>query len=139
MKMVKYQGKGVYGAIAIGKALKWKCDDVQVKREKIEDAARNHNNLKSHVTRKGGGTVKAFSLADHCGYDTWHRNYDKKIVNWIKNNDKAYRTLLPCNSYDKNGSLSAHAHHTFNPYTINKINGRNLTINISNPFIWLLL
>ncbi|MGN0592432.1 MAG: phosphoenolpyruvate--protein phosphotransferase [Ruminococcus sp.] len=37
--MVKYQGKGVYGAIAIGRISVFKRQDVQVKRIKIEDTA----------------------------------------------------------------------------------------------------
>ncbi len=49
--MVKYQGKGVYGAIAIGKALKWKCEDVQVKREKIEDAAKELKRLRIAINK----------------------------------------------------------------------------------------
>ena len=51
MKMVKYQGKGVYGAIAIGKALKWKREDVQVKREKIEDVAQELERLKNAINK----------------------------------------------------------------------------------------
>lgn len=35
--MVKYQGKGVYGAIAVGKTLIFKRQDVQVTRVKVED------------------------------------------------------------------------------------------------------
>lgn len=37
--MVKYQGKGVYGAIAIGRISVFKRQDVQVKRIKIDDTA----------------------------------------------------------------------------------------------------
>lgn len=37
--MVKYQGKGVYGAVATGKISVFKRQDIQVKREKIEDTA----------------------------------------------------------------------------------------------------
>ena len=51
MKMVKYQGKGVYGAIAIGKALKWKREDVQVKREKIEDVAQELERLRNAINK----------------------------------------------------------------------------------------
>ena len=39
VKMIRYQGKGVYGAIAVGKVLKWKHEDIQIKCEKIEDTA----------------------------------------------------------------------------------------------------
>ena len=49
--MVKYQGKGVYGAIAIGKALKWKREDVQVKREKIEDVAQELERLRNAINK----------------------------------------------------------------------------------------
>ena len=49
--MVKYQGKGVYGAIAIGKALKWKREDMQVKREKIEDAAQELERLRIAINK----------------------------------------------------------------------------------------
>ena len=35
--MLTYQGKGVYGAVAIGKISVFKRQDVQVRREKIED------------------------------------------------------------------------------------------------------
>ena len=49
--MVKYQGKGVYGAIAIGKALKWKREDVQVKREKIEDVAKELERLRNAINK----------------------------------------------------------------------------------------
>ena len=48
--MVRYQGKGVYGAIAVGKVLKWKREDVQVKREKIEDTAQNNADLSDSET-----------------------------------------------------------------------------------------
>ncbi|MBO5372964.1 MAG: phosphoenolpyruvate--protein phosphotransferase [Lachnospiraceae bacterium] len=37
--MIKYQGKGVYGAIAVGKISVFKRQDVQVKRVKIEDTS----------------------------------------------------------------------------------------------------
>ena len=36
--MLKYSGKGVYGAIAVGKISVFKRQDVQVKRTKIESA-----------------------------------------------------------------------------------------------------
>ncbi len=36
-KMIKFQGKGVYGAVASGKISVFKRQDIQVKREKIED------------------------------------------------------------------------------------------------------
>lgn len=49
--MVKYQGKGVYGAIAIGKALKWKREDVQVKREKIENVAQELERLRNAINK----------------------------------------------------------------------------------------
>lgn len=49
--MVKYQGKGVYGAIAIGKALKWKREDVRVKREKIEDVAQELERLRNAINK----------------------------------------------------------------------------------------
>ena len=49
--MVKYQGKGVYGAIAVGKILKWKREDVQVKREKIEDTAQELIRLKNAINK----------------------------------------------------------------------------------------
>ena len=35
--MLKYQGKGVYGAVAVGKISVFKRQDMQVRREKIED------------------------------------------------------------------------------------------------------
>ncbi len=35
--MVKYQGKGVYGAVAVGKITVCKRQDIQVKREKVND------------------------------------------------------------------------------------------------------
>ena len=35
--MVKYQGKGVYGAVATGKISVFKRQDIQVKRVKISD------------------------------------------------------------------------------------------------------
>lgn len=35
--MLKYQGKGVYGAVAVGKISVFKRQDVQVRRKKIED------------------------------------------------------------------------------------------------------
>ena len=37
--MLKYQGKGVYGAVAVGKISVFKRQDVQVRREKTEDTA----------------------------------------------------------------------------------------------------
>ena len=49
--MVRYQGKGVYGAIAVGKVLKWKREDVQVKREKIEDTAQELIRLKNAINK----------------------------------------------------------------------------------------
>ena len=35
--MIRFQGKGVYGAVASGKISVFKRQDIQVKREKIED------------------------------------------------------------------------------------------------------
>ena len=49
--MVRYQGKGVYGAIAVGKVLKWKREDVQVKREKIEDTAQELERLRNALNK----------------------------------------------------------------------------------------
>ncbi len=37
--MIRFQGKGVYGAVAVGKLSVFKRQDIQVKREKIEDTA----------------------------------------------------------------------------------------------------
>ncbi len=38
--MVKFTGKGVYGAVAIGRISVWNRQDIQVKREKTEDAGK---------------------------------------------------------------------------------------------------
>ncbi|MGN0164007.1 MAG: phosphoenolpyruvate-utilizing N-terminal domain-containing protein, partial [Candidatus Ornithomonoglobus sp.] len=35
--MIKYEGKGIYGAIAVGKLVKFKRDDAHIKRERISD------------------------------------------------------------------------------------------------------
>ncbi|MBQ7012920.1 MAG: phosphoenolpyruvate--protein phosphotransferase [Oscillospiraceae bacterium] len=43
--MLNYQGKGVYGAVAVGKISVFKRQDVQVRREKIEDPASELNRL----------------------------------------------------------------------------------------------
>ena len=40
--MEKYQGKGVYGAIAIGKISVYKRNDIKVKRIKNEDSRGNY-------------------------------------------------------------------------------------------------
>ena len=49
----------------------------------IEKAAKLHEKLKNLVTRKGWGTVRASLLKDHCGYQDWHRDLDKEIMDWI--------------------------------------------------------
>lgn len=49
--MIRYQGKGVYGAIAVGKVLKWKHEDIQVKCEKIEDTAQEVECLRKAIQK----------------------------------------------------------------------------------------
>lgn len=53
---------------------------------RIERAARNNPNLKGQVTRNGCGTVRANTLADHLGYQDWHRRLDETIIDWLENN-----------------------------------------------------
>ncbi len=48
--MLKYQGKGVYGAVAVGKISVFKRQDVQVRREKIEDPAAELKRLEDAKT-----------------------------------------------------------------------------------------
>ncbi|MBQ9767400.1 MAG: phosphoenolpyruvate--protein phosphotransferase [Lachnospiraceae bacterium] len=52
--MVKYQGKGVYGAVAVGKVSVFKRQDVQVKRVKIE-------NTEGELARLGAAKEKAIA------------------------------------------------------------------------------
>ena len=48
--MLKYQGKGVYGAVAVGKISVFKRQDVQVRREKTEDTASELKRLEDAKT-----------------------------------------------------------------------------------------
>ncbi len=48
--MIKFTGKGVYGAIAIGKLSVWKRQDIQVKREKTEDTGKELERLERAKT-----------------------------------------------------------------------------------------
>lgn len=48
--MLKYQGKGVYGAVAVGKISVFKRQDVQVRREKNEDTASELKRLEDAKT-----------------------------------------------------------------------------------------
>ena len=49
---------------------------------RIANAASQNINLRGIITRTIG-TIKAFSLKDHQGYQDWHRSFDNDIVNWI--------------------------------------------------------
>ena len=57
--------------------------------KKIERIAQNNLNLKGQVTRDGWGTIRASRLADHVGYQKWHRNFDHAVEVWIKNHSDA--------------------------------------------------
>ena len=48
---------------------------------------RGNHNLDS-ISRKDG-TIRAFTLSDHFGYQKWHRDLDKYICNWLENNKNA--------------------------------------------------
>lgn len=59
----------------------------------IQKAAQKNPNLQGQVTRNGWGTIRASRLADHVGYQKWHRNFDNAVKVWLKNH--------PTSSLDK--------------------------------------
>jgi hypothetical protein len=56
---------------------------------KIQRAARKTDNLGSVVKRSKWGTIQAKTLADHNGYQKWHRKLDDEIVRWLGDNKSA--------------------------------------------------
>ena len=63
----------------------------------------------------------------------WYFLFDSDIMK----SARAQIKLLPCNSQVMVISIKLYAQQRFIPNIINKINGKNLTINTSNPFICL--
>lgn len=55
---------------------------------KIESAAKQTDNL-GDVSRRQTGTIIANTPEDHRGYQTWHREEDAQVVEWLNNNPAA--------------------------------------------------
>ena len=49
--------------------------------------------MKGQVTRNSG-TLQALTKDAHRGYQTWHRDLDDDIVNWITKNEKASLSMF---------------------------------------------
>ena len=47
-----------------------------------------HDTLKG-VFERNDLLVQALDKASHNGYQTWHREFDDKVVRWLKENDQA--------------------------------------------------
>ena len=55
----------------------------------IERVASKNTNLKGVVTRNSWGTIRASTIADHVGYQKWHRNFDKATISWLNHHTSA--------------------------------------------------
>ena len=67
--------------------------------KKILDALDEHKVLKGKFTKNQEGFLyQAKDLESHKGYQTWHREYDKKVVGWLEKNqdatEKEFKTFL---------------------------------------------
>ncbi len=57
---------------------------------KVHRALEKHDVLRGHYAKRDDDWVtQAATLADHKGYQTWHRKYDADVVKWIEANTKA--------------------------------------------------
>lgn len=55
---------------------------------KIMNALNNHKTLKG-IFKRSDFTVQAINKQAHLGYEEWHRCYDQRVVEWLKNNRNA--------------------------------------------------
>ena len=56
----------------------------------IFKALQQHKNLRGKYEARDSRFVsRAKDQQSHCGYQTWHRNLDKEVTEWLKQKDKA--------------------------------------------------
>ncbi|MBN1795038.1 MAG: hypothetical protein JW804_00035 [Sedimentisphaerales bacterium] len=69
--------------------------------KKVHNAIQDNPSLRGNYKyRDPRFMTKAKDIASHNGYETWHRQLDKEVVNWVEKNSKA--TTSQFESYLKN-------------------------------------
>jgi len=62
--------------------------------KKIKDALAKHSNLKGVIEKWKKVTTQAATPCGHKGYQKWHRDYDEKVVKWLRDTPDATQDLF---------------------------------------------